>query len=413
MPKTRPSLRRRRPIKRIPCGAYTITVQSIDKPPYQFAVVKRQKGQSKRETEYYIEKGEALTKAQAWAVEAGNVGAQAASTLTNSLKRDVMNWRHSLGAYDKGIGDAVAFYLEHLRATRTSKLVSEVVGDLVSLKAKKGKRERYLRDLKNRLARFSLTFGERMIAELTPSEVESWIDSLNVGPVAWNNERRCLNLLWNFAVSKNWAAENIIAKIDTQEVVPSGPGILTIEQSRALMNAADVSMRAYYAIALFGGVRDEEIQRLDWQKVNLLTGYITIEAKDAKTKRKRLVPITPNMKAWLLPVAMPRGPVAPNNVDVLKKQTYKRAGITRWPSDGTRHSFGTYEMARSKNIGLVSEIMGNSPAVAKKHYQQAVEFEKGDEYFAIFPTEQGKTNIVQMTADPSANPLSHAPPRMA
>lgn len=401
MPKTRASRRRRRPIKKIPCGAYTITVQSINKPPYQFAVVKRQKGRSDRVTEYYFEKAEALAKAQAWAVEAGNIGAQAASTLTHSLKRDVMNWKYALDAYGKGIGDAVAFYLEHLQATRTSKPVSEVVDKLVSLKVKKGKRDRYVRDLTNRLARFSLTFGQRMIAELTPDEVEGWLDSLNVSPVTWNNERRYLNLLWNFALSKSWATENVIAKIDTQEAVPSSPGILTIEQARALMTAADNSMRAYYAIALFGGVRDEEIQRLDWQKVNLLTGYITIEAKIAKTKRKRLVPITPNMKEWLLPVAMPRGPVAPDNVDELKKQTYKRAGITKWPSDGTRHSFGTYEMARTKNIGLVSEVMGNSPAVVKKHYQQAVEFERGDEYFTIFPIVAGETNIVQIMLDPS------------
>lgn len=399
MPKTRPSRRRRRPIKRIPCGAYSVTVQSIDKPPYQYAVVKRQKGQSKRETEYFVEKDTALTKAEAWAVEAGNVGAQAASTLTNSLKRDVMNWRHELDAYGKGIGDAVAFYLKHLRATRTSKPISEVVDELASFKADKRKRERYVRDLTNRLARFSRTFGERMIGELTDKEVEGWLDSLNVGPVAWNNERRYLNLLWNFAISKNWATENVIAKIHTQDVEERSPEILSIEQARALMNAADDSMRAYYAIALFGGVRDEEIQRLEWQNVNLLTGYITIEANVAKTKRKRLVPITPNMKAWLLPVAKSRGPVTPDNVDGLKKQTYRRAGITEWPSDGTRHSFGTYEMARTKDIGHVSEVMGNSPAVVKKHYQQAVEFEKGDEYFAIFPSVAGESNIVPMVAD--------------
>jgi integrase len=318
-----------------------------------------------------------------------------------------MNWRHELDAYGKGIGDAVAFYLKHLRATCTSKPVSEVVAALLALKEKKGRRERSMREMRNKYARFCLTHGDRMIGELTEAEVESWLDSLNVGAVTWNNERRSLNRLWNFAVSKTWATANVIAKIETQEEEDTSPGILTIEQTRGLLNAADESMRAYYSIALFGGVRDEEIQRLDWQKVNLLTGYITIEKSVAKTKRKRMVPITPNMKAWLLPVAKARGPVAPDNVDEAKKQTYKRAGITEWPSDGTRHSFGTYEMARTKDIGHVSEVMGNSPNVVKSHYQSAVEFEKGDEFFAIFPTEAGVTNIVQMVSDKTAKAVSH------
>jgi integrase len=396
MPKKKQTTRRRRPIKRIPCGAYTVTVQAIDKPPYEFAVVKREKGSAKRQTEYFIAKCEALTQAEAWAKEAGNVGAQAASTLTASLKRDVMNWRHSLEPYGKGIGDAVAFYLEHLQATRSSKSVRDVADALIALKKSKGRRPRTLHEMVNKYDRFCLTFGKRMIGELTEAEVESWLDSLNVGAVTWNNERRNLNRLWNFAVadSRSWATANVIAKIEPKTEEELTPGILTIEQTRALLNAADESMVAYYAIALFGGVRDYEIQRLDWRSVNLLTGYITLETSVAKTKKKRMVPITPNMKAWLLPVARSRGPVAPDNVDEAKKQTYKRAGITTWTHDATRHSFGTYEMARTKNIGLVSEIMGNSPGVVKRHYQTAVEFELGDEFFAIMPGD--KSNIITM-----------------
>ena len=395
MPKQKQTTRRRRPIKRIPCGAYTVTVQAIDKPPYCFAVVKRAKGSAKRLTEYFVEKGEALTKAEAWAVEAGNVGAQAASTLTASLKRDVMNWRHSLEAYGKGIGDAVAFYLEHLQATRSSKPVRDVADALIALKSKKGRaaRDRTLQEMRNKFDRFCLTFGERMIAEITADEVESWLDGLNVGSVTWNNERRNLHRLWNFAISKDWATENTIAKIERQFVEPTKPGILTIEETRALLNAADESMVPYYAIALFGGVRDNEIQRLDWRAVNFLTNYITIEVGASKTRNERKVPITPNMKAWLLPVAKSHGPITPDDVVEAKKATFKRAGIIKWPHDATRHSFGTYEMARTKHIGHVSEVMGNSPSIVKKHYQRAVEFEKGDEFFAIMPEEN---NIIPM-----------------
>ena len=40
--------------------------------------------------------------------------------------------------------------------------------------------------------------------------------------------------------------------------------------------------------------------------------------------------------------------------------------------NGCRHSFGSYCMADIKNVYQVAEEMGNSPAMVKKHYFQAV-----------------------------------------
>jgi len=40
--------------------------------------------------------------------------------------------------------------------------------------------------------------------------------------------------------------------------------------------------------------------------------------------------------------------------------------------NGCRHSFGSYRMVDIKNIYQVAEEMCNSPAMAKKHYFQAV-----------------------------------------
>lgn len=403
MPATRAAHRRRRPISKKTIGAFTVTVQRCtNKPPYTHAVVTRHKGTLKRTVEYFRTKEEAVTKSALWTRDAADAGAKAATALTDRLKRDVLNWQQELAPYGKNLGDAVAHFLDHLRATRASMPAQGVIDALLAHKESKGKRERYQRDLLIRLSRFAKRFGERMIASIGHEEVENWLNSLGVEAVSWNNERRYLHLLWAFALSKGWATENIIKRIEPKDHAEVSPGILTIEQARALLNAADESMRAYYAIALFGGLRDAELKRLDWRQVNLLTGYITVEGKVAKTKRKRLVPITTNLKAWLLPVAKSHGFVTPANVDTLKRETCKLADITGWPSDATRHSFGTYEMARTKDIGHVSEVMGNSPGVVKKHYQQAVPFELGDEYFSIVPIPESGNIVVLPAAGKTA-----------
>jgi integrase len=138
------------------------------------------------------------------------------------------------------------------------------------------------------------------------------------------------------------------------------------------------------------------LKRLDWRDVNLLTGYIRVSSTVSKTGRERLVPITDNMRAWLQHVSQSHGPICPANLRKLLEAGRKAAGIEDWPHDATRHSFGTYEMARTKDIGRVSEVMGNSPAVVQRHYKAAIPFEEGAEYFGIAPL--SSPNVIPLPA---------------
>ncbi len=53
--------------------------------------------------------------------------------------------------------------------------------------------------------------------------------------------------------------------------------------------------------------------------------------------------------------------------------------------NGCRHSFGSYRMADIKNVYQVAVEMGNSPAVLKKHYFQAVTKAEAVRFRAIRP----------------------------
>jgi len=56
-------------------------------------------------------------------------------------------------------------------------------------------------------------------------------------------------------------------------------------------------MILYLAIGLFAGVRPLEIQRL--QKQDFTEQYIEITAAKAKTRKRRLVSLSNNLKGWL------------------------------------------------------------------------------------------------------------------
>ena len=67
----------------------------------------------------------------------------------------------------------------------------------------------------------------------------------------------------------------------------------------------------FLAIGAFAGLRSAEIERLDWKNVNLKRGFIEVRAETCKTRARRLVPISDNLRAWLKPFAVPAGPVVP------------------------------------------------------------------------------------------------------
>ena len=380
----RPKKNSRRPHSRQRMAGVTVTVQRSKKEGYAAAVVMRRDGRRLREK--YCQTQEAADAlAQKWCIEAGNTGAVAAATVTDSDKRFVLEASQTLAPFGKTLREAVEFFVRHLTARHSSLPLREVVDALLLHRQKKGKSDRYVGDLRYKLQLLETHFTGRMIADITKDEVELWLDSLTVAPVGYNNYRRVLHVLWAFAVDKQWARENVVSRIDLKTVKAERPGILTIAQTRALLEAAEPAILPYFALALFGGIRDAELKRLDWKDVSFLTGYVRIGATVSKTGRERLVPITEALKAWLQPVGKSRGPVTPQDWRALIPKARDTAKIKEWPHDATRHSFGTYEMARTKDIGHVSEVMGNSPAIVQRHYKAAVPFEQGDEFFAIFP----------------------------
>jgi integrase len=84
--------------------------------------------------------------------------------------------------------------------------------------------------------------------------------------------------------------------------------IFTPEQIDSLLKKADAALRPYLAIGAFAGLRTAELHRLDWSEIDLDRGFITVAASKAKTRRRRLVPISDNLKLWLTPIRQASGP---------------------------------------------------------------------------------------------------------
>ena len=105
--------------------------------------------------------------------------------------------------------------------------------------------------------------------------------------------------LFSFAKSQRYlpADWNEMESVPVWKVKDEEVEIFTPDEMTLLLALAPSNLVPFLSIGAFAGPRSAEIERLDWAKVDLEGGYITVDASIAKTNSRRLVPIVPNLKA--------------------------------------------------------------------------------------------------------------------
>ena len=288
--------------------------------------------------------------------------------------------------------EAARFYAKHHPAQMPRKSVREVLDELLAAKRSDKKSDRYLSDLESRLGKFAAAFP-KLISEITGPEMQDWLVSLNFAPRGRNNFRGVLSLFFNFARQRGYLPKqqpteaNDLTKAKAEE---TEIGIFSPKEMAKLLEHADESLVIYFAIGGFAGLRTAELQRLDWREVKLDQDVIEVTANKAKTARRRLVPIQPNLREWLRPFLQSSGPVCWLSTINQKASDFARKLGIAWPNNGLRHSYASYRLARCKSAPEVALEMGNSPQVVFQHYRELVTPRDAEKWWSIAPAEESK-----------------------
>jgi integrase len=306
-----------------------------------------------------------------------------------------------LKPFGKTIMDAAHYYAAHLKASEKSCTAVQLVKELVAAKEADGASQPHLVDLRVRLNKFAKTFDGQPVATITSAAIDDWLRSLPVSPVSRNNYRRLVVLAFNFAVRRGYATDNRAAKTDKAREPKTKPGILKVDEARALLENASSEILPYFAIGLFAGLRRAEIERLDWSEIDFDEGHIEVTAEKSKSKvANRFIPMQPNLREWLLPLRQHRGNVTPQDrfeFRQLFEQARKDAGIRRWPKNALRHSFASYHVAHFKDAkGLALEMGHADSGMLFNHYRALVTPKEGARYWSIKPA--ATLNIAQFGA---------------
>jgi integrase len=315
---------------------------------------------------------------------------------------EIVHAKQELAKYGETISDAVKHRIDYLeRIRRSGVTVAKLTEEVVEAKRRDGMSVVYLADLRKRLGHFCRDFGNRAVASLTVEELDDWLRALPLSPKSRTNYRANIGVLLSYAFKRRIIDNNPIVHAAKPKLVDAPPEIFTVDELRALLNAAartSSDVLPMLAIGAFAGLRDAEIKRLDWSEVDLVRRHIEIKAAKAKSAKRRIVPIQQNLASWLAQYSAVQGCVVPRGARRKCYRVRKAAKLLRWRGNGLRHSFASYRLAAINDAPRVAMELGHtSPQMLYSTYRELVLPAEAERYWKIEPAAE-TANVVAFSA---------------
>jgi integrase len=265
---------------------------------------------------------------------------------------------------------------------------------------------RYIDDCKSRMGRIAKTFRSE-IHTVTSEEIAEWIANQKVAMRTRKNFRCAFVTLWKYAKRKKHLPRDRQTEAELvggerkkkSSRIVSPIGIYSPEAITKILATAPEHLVAVFAIGAFAGLRQAEIHRLKWQDVK--ADHIVIQSENSKTASRRIVPILPNLRAWLSTVE--RGDADSrlcfqysheNALARAMTAAIRDAGVAP-VHNGLRHSFCSYRLSAVQSADQVALEAGNSPKILFTNYRELVTPEDAAAWFAVAP--EPLANVVALS----------------
>jgi integrase len=341
----------------------------------------------KRERHSFKTKGEAQTFAELKRIQRENEGI-AGLSLSQDIRVDAAKASDLLSPHAISLERAAKYYLDHVIAYQNAPIVKVIIERMIADAKRNERRHRTIKDLENRLNLFGQDFGQSKLAEITVEDLKEWLAEDEWAPRTRINYATKISQLYNYAINHNWAEHNLALRVERPSTEDKEPEIFTVDQAHQLLRKAHKhGLLPYVCLGLFAGLRSAELMRLDAAAVKLDGRSIVISKAVAKKRSRRVVEIHETLATWLNLGQPLKGPVANaatfrDSLDALKKDV----GLSRWPHNGLRHSFGSYHLAAFGDQMKTAMMMGHrSSDVIHNHYKALVSKAEAERYWALRP----------------------------
>jgi integrase len=291
-----------------------------------------------------------------------------------------------------GLLEAVREYLDIHNRRKASITFFALCNQYLAAKSKRD--PRHLKGLRNTRDRFP-TLHEQVVSDIDHRMLEPLVNAILPG--GRNLVLRHLRSFFNYAVRKDFAVTNPVARLDFVEIPPKEVEVIAPEDVQRMLECSlsnDLELVPFLALAFFTGIRPEELMLLQWQDVDLPSREINLRATVSKTRTSRFPVLSENSIAWLEAYrargGRTEGPIIDLKEDAMYAHRQKirlAAGVNDWPQDAARHSFCSYWIAAGKGVEALLQVAGHeNPRTLKKHYHRGVTRTEAAKFWAIVPT---------------------------
>lgn len=244
------------------------------------------------------------------------------------------------------------------------------------------------------LRRFAGTFSGSAVHELGKHDLDAFMSSpllAGFSPKSRNHHRTAIAQFLSWSARKDYLhVGHRLHEADGMRPEHANTAEVqtyTARELRKLLETASGPLRAMIALGGLGGLRTEELLRLDWADVWRVQGHVEITAGKSKTRQRRLVEMSPALAAWLQPYReFTTGPLWTNAGSMFGKfsrDLWKAAGVAR-KDNALRHSFCSYAYVL-KGENWTAQQAGNSPGMIHGHYKGLATRQEAQAWFAVKP----------------------------
>jgi site-specific recombinase XerD len=178
--------------------------------------------------------------------------------------------------------------------------VTQLCNQFLESKARAGRSDNYLGLLIKELRSFAKGRERQAVAMIGAAEIESWLYGQGWSPRTIKGRLLTVRTVFAWAIARGLLAVNPAAGVDVPTQSNEPPGIHTPAEVSAVLETArrvDLNAMRCLAVRYFAGLRTSEAVALDEAEIG--SDFIEVTAAKAKTRRRRLVPIQPALRAWL------------------------------------------------------------------------------------------------------------------
>jgi integrase len=285
----------------------------------------------------------------------------------------------------KSVLAAVEYFLIHGINTTVNISLTDALRVFISAKEKLKRRQATIDDLKDRVTRFIKDHPTALVSDISRNDVQTFIDMPSKSLQSSKNDRTVLHGFFAWCKKQGYSQINPVAGVACIEVEREEVSVLRLDGVQRLVDSAvavkDGACLPYVALGLFCAIRPKEIVRLTWDDIDLKAGTVTVSAKIAKMRQRRIVEIPGNALAMLIAAEKKKVPLRGNNFGKNFAAVRRAAGFVDgygnrngqpFPPDVMRHTAISYHLALHNHEGKTATWAGNSPDTVQRHYRALV-----------------------------------------